>query len=313
MNEMDRAIRELAAAVVGLRFRKFGLLDRFIDTGSSFFGRAGIEGFLPQKGREFFCEVEEEYILDRFNLTGLNTEVKHYSQAIDLITDALGESHNLVLECSFFCELRPELLCAGHSAAEDEMDDALREEVEKSAIHVYGLIHARYIITQKGLEKMVGAATAGGVDRHPRAKACEVVLPEMRRRLPTEVEPAQHCGWRLLWDVVSSLILADAPSPHPVQNADGAVRAQDLRLQDPQRQRCPPRSRPHPRRDGPESLAVHQRGGRRVERGGVVAGGARDPCCSRFWGSIKARLARNASGGGLKRPMGRSSPDMHYI
>ncbi|KAG5459664.1 MAG: hypothetical protein BJ554DRAFT_8386, partial [Olpidium bornovanus] len=65
------------------------------------------------------------------------------------------------------------------------------------------------------------------------------------------------------------------------------------------RQRRPPRPRPHPRRDEPESLAVHQRGGRRVERGGVVGGGARDPCCSHFWGSIEAHLAGNASDGGL--------------
>lgn len=35
--------------------------------------------------------MEEEYILDRFNLTGLNTEVANYAQALDLITDNLGD------------------------------------------------------------------------------------------------------------------------------------------------------------------------------------------------------------------------------
>jgi hypothetical protein len=34
--------------------------------------------------------VEEDYILDRFNLTGLNVEVQHYTHALDLITDNLG-------------------------------------------------------------------------------------------------------------------------------------------------------------------------------------------------------------------------------
>lgn len=50
-----------------------------------------ISWFLSSKGNEYFCEVEEDYILDRFNLTGLNTEVQNYAQALDLITDNLGE------------------------------------------------------------------------------------------------------------------------------------------------------------------------------------------------------------------------------
>ena len=45
---------------------------------------------MSSKGNEYFCEVEEDYILDRFNLTGLNTEVQNYTQALDLITDNLG-------------------------------------------------------------------------------------------------------------------------------------------------------------------------------------------------------------------------------
>jgi casein kinase II subunit beta len=49
-----------------------------------------IDWFLNTKGNEYFCEVDEDYILDRFNLTGLNSEVQHYSQALDLITDNLG-------------------------------------------------------------------------------------------------------------------------------------------------------------------------------------------------------------------------------
>ena len=45
---------------------------------------------MSSKGNEYFCEVEEDFILDRFNLTGLNNEVANYSQALDLITDNLG-------------------------------------------------------------------------------------------------------------------------------------------------------------------------------------------------------------------------------
>jgi casein kinase II subunit beta len=47
--------------------------------------------FLASKGNEYFCEVDEEYIVDRFNLTGLNAEVQGYSGALELITDTAGE------------------------------------------------------------------------------------------------------------------------------------------------------------------------------------------------------------------------------
>lgn len=49
-----------------------------------------ISWFLSSKGNEYFCEVDEDFILDRFNLTGLNNEVTNYTQALDLITDQLG-------------------------------------------------------------------------------------------------------------------------------------------------------------------------------------------------------------------------------
>ena len=52
--------------------------------------RQWISWILSSKGNEYFCEVEEDFILDRFNLTGLNSEVQNYSQALDLITDNLG-------------------------------------------------------------------------------------------------------------------------------------------------------------------------------------------------------------------------------
>ncbi|KAH9821907.1 casein kinase II, regulatory subunit [Melampsora americana] len=93
------------------------------------------------KGNEYFCEVDEEYILDRFNLTGLNSEVQYYGQALDLITDALGE---------------------------DELEDTARESVEGAARHLYGLIHARYIITSRGLSKMLDKFKKADFGRCPR-------------------------------------------------------------------------------------------------------------------------------------------------
>lgn len=86
-----------------------------------------IHKFISSRGNEYFCEIDEDYITDRFNLTGLNTEVQYYQYALDLITDVFD------LDC----------------------DDDMRETIEKSARHLYGLIHARYIVTTRGLAKMV--------------------------------------------------------------------------------------------------------------------------------------------------------------
>lgn len=86
-----------------------------------------IDWFLSTKGNEYFCEVDEEYIVDRFNLTGLNSDVQHYSQALELITDTL----------------------------DDDLEEDVREQVEKAARHLYGLIHGRFVLTSRGLVKMV--------------------------------------------------------------------------------------------------------------------------------------------------------------
>lgn len=83
--------------------------------------------FISSRGNEYFCEIDEEYLTDRFNLTGLNTEVQYYQHALDLITDVFD------LDC----------------------DDEMREAIEKNARHLYGLVHARYIVTTRGLGKMV--------------------------------------------------------------------------------------------------------------------------------------------------------------
>ena len=83
--------------------------------------------FISSKGNEYFCEIDEDYLTDRFNLTGLNTEVQYYQYALELVTDIFD------LDC----------------------DDEMREQIERSARHLYGLVHARYIVTTRGLSKMV--------------------------------------------------------------------------------------------------------------------------------------------------------------
>jgi casein kinase II subunit beta len=86
-----------------------------------------IDWFLGTKGNEYFCDIDSEFITDRFNLTGLNTEVDRLQDSIDIITDNFNKLYT-----------------------EDERDRA-----DKLAHHLYGLVHARYILTTRGLQKML--------------------------------------------------------------------------------------------------------------------------------------------------------------
>jgi hypothetical protein len=96
--------------------------------------------------------------MDRFNLTGLNTEVQYYQYALDLVTDVFD------LDC----------------------EDDMREQIEKSARHLYGLVHARYIVTTRGLQKMVSLTvtiTSVITYTHPNATAARQIQERRIRQM----------------------------------------------------------------------------------------------------------------------------------
>lgn len=89
-----------------------------------------ISWFCNLRGNEFFCEVDDEYIQDDFNLCGLSSQVPYYDYALDLILD-VESSHD-----GTFTEEQNEL-------------------VESAAEMLYGMIHVRYILTSKGMAAML--------------------------------------------------------------------------------------------------------------------------------------------------------------
>ncbi|KAI5417693.1 casein kinase 2 regulatory subunit [Lathyrus oleraceus] len=89
-----------------------------------------ISWFCNLRGNEFFCEVDDDYIQDDFNLCGLSSQVPYYDYALDLILD-VESSHG------------------------DMFTEEQNELIESAAEMLYGMIHARYVLTSKGMAAML--------------------------------------------------------------------------------------------------------------------------------------------------------------
>lgn len=105
-----------------------------------------IPWFCQQPGNECFCEVPQSYIEDSFNLYGLRAQVAKYQEAMNIILDMTDIPYD--------------------------------EDMPEYAIQLYGLIHARYIITSHGLDAMMKKRREGDFGVCPRV-LCEnqLVVP----------------------------------------------------------------------------------------------------------------------------------------
>ncbi|TYZ64313.1 hypothetical protein PybrP1_002278 [[Pythium] brassicae (nom. inval.)] len=96
-----------------------------------------VQWFCSLAGNEHFCEVAQSYIEDSFNLYGLRALVPNYQDALNIILDMTDIPYD--------------------------------EDVPAYAAELYGLIHARYIITAHGLDAMLKKYKEGDFGVCPRA------------------------------------------------------------------------------------------------------------------------------------------------
>ncbi|KAK3679609.1 casein kinase 2 regulatory subunit [Vermiconidia calcicola] len=142
-------------------------MDDFASDTDSDYASYWRDWFISSRGNEYYCEIDEDYLTDRFNLTGLNTEVQYYQYALDLITDVFDM----------------------------EVDDDMREQIENSARRLYGLVHARYIVTTRGLAKMMEKYKQGVFGKCPRV-ICESqhLLPMGQHDIPNSSFVKLYCA-----------------------------------------------------------------------------------------------------------------------
>lgn len=88
-------------------------------------GGSWIGWYTSLQGHDFLLRVPNDYINDRFNLTGLEMSVPNFNLTLDTILDPHFEG-----------ELWDQTMDTTHAES------------------LYGLIHARYILTTPGIEAM---------------------------------------------------------------------------------------------------------------------------------------------------------------
>ncbi|CAK7266089.1 casein kinase 2 regulatory subunit [Sporothrix epigloea] len=115
-----------------------------------------IASFCSLLGHEYFAEVSEEFIEDDFNLTGLQSQVQLYKEALEMILDVDPEDDDDDEDEEEDEENETgeeRMRHAGERRDHSRMPSDL-SMIEGSAEMLYGLIHQRFICSRVGIQQM---------------------------------------------------------------------------------------------------------------------------------------------------------------
>lgn len=107
-----------------------------------------VHRFCTELGNDYFCEVDKDFIRDFSNLVGLDEEILYFEQALDII---LGKNSHTA---------------TGMESSQTRSDKPLT--LNKTAEKLYSLIHARYILSERGCKKMLYKYLQGDFGHCPR-------------------------------------------------------------------------------------------------------------------------------------------------
>jgi len=103
---------------------------------------SAIEWLLSQQGNQLLVRVDEDYIEDAFNLYGLNKVIPNFRDTLRLLLTTSEDAE----------------IC---------LEDDHRGPCYQTLLDLYGLIHARYILTTPGMNKLRRKLQNGVYGSHP--------------------------------------------------------------------------------------------------------------------------------------------------
>ncbi|KAL1306891.1 hypothetical protein AAFC00_005536 [Neodothiora populina] len=128
---------------------------------SSQVAESWISAFCGLVGHEYFAEVSEDFIEDDFNLTGLQSQVPMYKEALEMILDVEPEDDDISDEDDDDDDRSDDMEPSYHdpyvSRREERRHLRMASDlsvIESSAEMLYGLIHQRFITSRQGIQQM---------------------------------------------------------------------------------------------------------------------------------------------------------------